>query len=355
VAVKSQLLTFSVKVAGPSQLQVIRPVVSAQLLTRFGSSRGLSLEHCLRNTGIDPASLANPATEISIEQEMQLIRNLMAGLGNLPGLGLDVGLHYHLSSYGIWGFALISSPNLRSAAKLAVSYLDLSYSYCKFRLIDQGQDLLIVLDDAGLPPDLSQFLVERDFAAWANAAWEMRPGGFPASAAQFTFPEPTYAWRFEKIAGVRPEFGARRNAVLLDAATLDAAFLQANPQMARLCEEQCRQLLAQRRTRSGIAGQVRDRLLRKPSTMPYIDEVAGELHMSSRSLRRRLAAEGSSYRALLDEVRQALAEELLLAKHMKLSEIAERLGYSEPASFITAFIRWKGMSPEQYRRSQAPA
>jgi AraC-like DNA-binding protein len=273
-------------------------------------------------------------------------------LGNQPGLGLDVGLHYHLSSYGIWGFTLVSSPNLRAAARLAVHFLELSYSYCKFRLVDQGRDLLIVLDDAGLPADLSQFLVERDFAAWANAAWEIRPGGFPARAAEFTFSAPGYAWRFERIAGVRPTFGAPRNAVLLDAATLDAAFPQANPQMARLCEEQCRQLLALRRSRSGIADQVRDRLLLKPSVMPHFDEVAKELHLAPRSLRRRLAAEGSSYRALLDEVRQALAEEFLLSKHMKLSEIAERLGYSESASFITAFIRWKGVSPDQYRRSR---
>ena len=51
----------------------------------------------------------------------------------------------------------------------------------------------------------------------------------------------------------------------------------------------------------------------------------------------------------MDEVRQTLAEELLLSAHMKLSEIAGRLGYTEPAAFISAFKRWKGMSPTAYR------
>ncbi len=330
-------------------VDVRRPVISAQLLTRLAAERGLGLDACLRGTGIDAGSLANPTTEITSSQELQLIRNLLAGLGPVPGLGLDAGLRYHLSTYGIWGFALLSSPTFRSAAEIAVRYLDLSYAFARYRLESVGKDLMIILDDSEVPEDIRQFLVERDFAAWANAAWEMRPGGFPAKHAQFRFPRPDYAWRFDKLCGVRPAFDAPLNAVLISAADLDAPLPQANPLMARMCEEQCRQLLAKRRVLSGFSGQIRDRLLRNPGEMPSLDAVAAELHMAPRSLRRRLDEEGTSYRALVDEVRQTLAEELLLSAHMKLSEIAGRLGYTEPAAFISAFKRWKGMSPTAYR------
>lgn len=68
------------------------------------------------------------------------------------------------------------------------------------------------------------------------------------------------------------------------------------------------------------------------------------------TLRRRLDDEGSSYRLLLDEVRQALAEELLATGAIRLEEIAERLGYGEVSNFIHAFRRWKGMTPRQYRQ-----
>lgn len=336
--------------------EVRRPVISAQLLTRLGAERGLPVDACLRNTGIDAADLSNPATEISAAQELQLIRNLLSGLGPAAsqGLGLDAGLRYHLSAYGIWGFALISSPNFRSAAEIAVRYLDLSYAFARYRLENVGKDLLIVLDDSDVPEDLRQFLVERDFAAWANAAWEMRPGGFPGRSAQFRFPRPDYAWRFDKLCGVRPSFEAPLNAILIAAKDLDAPLPQANPMMARMCEEQCRQLLAKRSVRSGLAGQIRDRLLRNPGEMPSLETVAEELHMASRSLRRRLDEEGTTFRALVDEVRQALAEELLLSAHMKLAEIASRLGYTEPAAFINAFKRWKGMSPSAYRKLKRP-
>lgn len=337
---------------GQMHTEVRRPIVSAQLLTRLAAERGLGLDACLRGTDLTPAALGDPATEITGEQEIQLIRNLVRGLGPTPGLGLDAGLRYHLSTHGILGYALLSSPTFRSAAEIAVRYLDLSYAFARIRLERQNDDLLVIIDDSALPEDLRQFLVERDFAAWANAAWEMRPGGFPGKSAQFRFPRPPYAWRFDKLCGVRPRFDAPLNAVLLAAKDLDAPLPQANPAMARLCEEQCRQLVARRQVRAGLAGQIRDRLLHSPATMPALDAVAAELHLSTRSLRRRLAEEGTSFRALIDEVRQTLAEEMLLSAHMKLAEVAARLGYTEPAAFVTAFKRWKGMSPSAYRASK---
>lgn len=332
-----------------SAVEVRRSIVSAQLLTRLAMERGLDLDGCLRDTGIAANMLGDPNAEITAGQELQLIRNMLRGLGPVPGLGLDAGLRYHLSSYGIWGFAILSSPTFRSACEIAVRYLGLSYAVAKYRLEKRGRDVLLVLDDSDVDEDLRQFLVERDFAAWANAAWEMRPGGFPARSAQFRFPRPAYAWRFDKLCGVRPSFDAPINGVLLDAATLDTPLPQANPTMARMCEEQCRQLLARRRVRAGFAGQIRDRLLRSPGEIPSLDAVADELHMANRSLRRRLDEEGTSFRALVNEVRQTLAEELLTSTNMKLSEIADRLGYTEPAAFITAFRRWKGLSPSEYR------
>src|SRR5687767_9853498 len=111
-----------------------RPVISAQVLAQFGMARGMSLEQCLRDTGIDSQAFADPATEIVVGQELRLIRNLLGALGPVPGLGLDAGSAYRLSSYGIWGFALLSSPTFRSAAQVAVRYLDLSHALARFRL-----------------------------------------------------------------------------------------------------------------------------------------------------------------------------------------------------------------------------
>lgn len=333
-----------------------RSPISTQMLVQFGMARGMSLNQCLHDTGVDARAFSDPSTEILFWQELKLIRNLLGVLGPVPGLGLDAGSACRLSSHGIWGFALLSSPTFRNAAEVAVRYSDLSHAMARFRLERRDLNLLLILDGSDLPADVHQFVVERDFAAWANAARELRPGGFPAALAQFQFPRPSYGWRFDKLCGVRAEFDAPVNAVLLDSKKLDAALPQANPLMARICELQCRQLLARRRVRAGVAGQVRDRLARSPAAKLSLDAIAEELHMATRTLRRRLDEEGTSFRDLLGEVRQALAEELLLTSEMKVDDIASRLSYAEPAAFINAFKRWKGMSPTAYRQvSDTPA
>lgn len=335
---------------------VRRSIVSAQLLIRLAQTHGMAAEDCLRGSGLVPAQLLDPATEITAAEELALVRNLVARLGAVPGIGLDAGLSYHLSAYGIWGFALVSSPTFGDAAQLALRYLDLSYAFVRYYLHGSGHEVCWGIDDAGIEPGLRRFLVERDIAAFVNAVREIVPGGFSFRRAQLAFPRPTYAERFTALLGVAPQFDAPMHAVWLDARDLAAPLPQANPDMARLCEQQCRELLARRQVRGGLAGRVRDRLLRAPGQIPDIETVAAELRLSPRSLRRHLDAEATSFRALVEEVREALAVELLTGANMKLDEVAQRLGYAEPASFIRAFQRWKGQTPAAYRRSwQRPA
>ncbi len=82
-----------------------------------------------------------------------------------------------------------------------------------------------------------------------------------------------------------------------------------------------------------------------------MEDIAAEMQMTSRTLRRHLTAEGATFRALLEEVRSALAEELMATASLTHGEIAERLGYADVTTFIEAFRRWKGVPPSAYRRS----
>lgn len=127
---------------------------------------------------------------------------------------------------------------------------------------------------------------------------------------------------------------------------------QANPVTARLCEEQCHQLLVQRHSRGGMAARVRRRLLQQPGRYPDMEALAEEMHMSSRTLRRHLGKEGTGYQELMDEVRRMLAEQWLTLGILTLEEISERLGYSELSNFIHAFRRWTGQSPARFRRER---
>lgn len=142
-----------------------RSAISAHLLIQFGIDRGLGLEQCLAGSGLDIRLLGDPSGEIDAAQELSVVRNLVRHLGDACAPGLAAGLRYHLNAYGIWGFALLSSPTFLSAAQLGLRYLDLTFAFHGIRLEVHGDEAHLVLDDAGIPEDLRIFLLERDAAA----------------------------------------------------------------------------------------------------------------------------------------------------------------------------------------------
>ena len=330
-----------------------RSIISAQLQTQFGMDQGLSIEQCLAGSGLTLSQLGDPASEIDASQELILIGNLVAALGHIPDLGLLAGQRYHLSTYGIWGFALLSCPTLRSAANMGLRYLDLTYAFCRIHLEEHGDDMHLRLDEQDLPPALRDFILQRDTAGMLKIQRDLLGQALPFKRVELRMHAPADVARYTEHYGVEPLFGQAQNRFVLAQQLLDLPLPGANPQVAHDCEMQCHALLTRRRERSGLAGQIRTRLLSRPGSLPDMNEIAAQLHTSTRSLRRRLSEEGTSFRQLLEEVRQTLAEELLATGGLTLEEIAERLGYGEVSNFTHAFKRWKGLAPRQYRRQHA--
>lgn len=330
-----------------------RTPTSVLLLTRLAAEHGVAAETCLLGTRLRPDQLLDPNAEVSAKQERTVITNLLDALGYPSGLGLEAGTRYHLTAYGIWGFALTSSPTLRSAIDVGLRYLDLTFAFCRVRAREQDEEMQLVLDTPDIPSPLRRFVVERDSAAIQTIQQELFASPMPIRRISYAFPPPAgTADRYAQIFGVPPAFDADENVIAIEPTLLDVPLPQANEHTAALAQAQCRELLARRRTRTGLAGQVRDLLLARPADPPDADSVAMTLHMSGRTLRHRLAAEGTSFRALLDEVRERLAEEMLVMGGLTAAEVAARLGYVEVSSFSQAFRRWKGVGPRAYRAQQ---
>ena len=330
-----------------------RGIFSAKLMTELAAEHGLSLGECLRGTGIDPESLDDPKAEITGRQELELVANIVRSLPEAPEIGLESGPRYHVTAYGIWGYAVMSSPTVRDAIELGLRYLNLTYAFSRIELEEAGSRVRMTLDDEGIPGPARRALVERDLSAihhmWGQLLGE-RP---PLLDVELRFDEPSYATRYEELLGVRPRFNAQRTVMEYDASLLDRPMPQANIHTAKLTEAQCEELLAARQAREGAAGRVRQILISEPSRAPDMEGVAKELATTSRSLRRRLTKEGTSFRVLVDEVRETLAEQLLATARLSVDAVAERLGYASTAAFVSAFKRWKGMPPGVWRASQA--
>lgn len=324
-----------------------RSIAGTGLLVRFGADRGLPAERLLAGTGLAPARLADPDGEVTAHQELRVVRNLATAL---PEAGLAVGREYHATTFGILGFAFISSPTMRDAVAVALRYLDLSFTFTIPRVSLEGGEVRLAMDDRLLPDDIARFLVERDLAAIHTVIGELIPGGVPLTGVDFRFPAPADVEPYREVFGRTPGFGAATTVAAFDAAFLDEPLPQANRHTVAMCEAQCRDLVSRRRARTGTAHEVRERLIRFGAVSSGMTDVARQLGMSTRTLRRRLEDEGTSFRALLDEVREALAEELLTKGAVPVEDVAVRLGYAEASSFIHAFKRWKGVTPMAFLR-----
>ncbi|MBA6420705.1 MULTISPECIES: AraC family transcriptional regulator [Pseudomonas] len=330
-------------------------ITSVQLLAQFGTDNGLSLDQCLQGTGLSVLALANPQQEANASQELQLIANLLEGLSDQPALGLAAGQRYRLSHYGIWGYALLSSGSLREALDLGLRYLDLTFAFSRIELHVEADRAFLQLDAQVLPKALHDFVLLRDCAAIALIQRELTGQESPFAAVELCLPIPEAQERvlYCEALGCEPRFARPHNRIELDQRLLDLPLAGANAATAQLCEAQCRQLLQSYRSRGGLAAQVRELLLSRPGRVLDMPQLAARLNIGERTLRRRLAAEQVSFRQLLDESRQALAEELLAVEGMPLEAIAQRLGYGELSNFIHAFKRWKGMPPRRYRQQRS--
>ncbi len=303
-----------------------RGVASVALLAAFAAERGVAAEDVLKGTGLDVATVRNPHAQAEARQELAVVRNLLAHCpGGQTELGGAVGRRYHTTVYGIWGFAVTSSRTVGDAMRLALRYVELTYVFCVPELRVEGDLAVLHCHTGTVPTDVRPFLLARDVAAISTL--------------------------IEDLLGVRSDPHPQRDTITLPRALLDQPMPQANDHTAAMCEEQCRTLLAARRARDGVARTVRDRLLAVGGLDRGMAAVAAELGMTTRTLRRRLAAEGTGFRALVDEVRQTLAEELLATRSMSVEQVAGSLGYGDAAAFVRAFTRWTGVTPGRYTRS----
>lgn len=146
------------------------------------------------------------------------------------------------------------------------------------------------------------------------------------------------------------EFNAPKNQLIFTDEQINMPFKSANPDLLALIEPQLEAALLPLNSPHSFVDQVAELLHKRiAGSSPTIQDIAHELHISSRTLQRRLAEEGVQFQQVLEQVRHKLAKNYLQASELELTEIAFLLGYQEPASFHRAFVQWEGQPPGQWR------
>lgn len=330
---------------------ILRPVAISKVMINFAINEGVDLETCLLGTAISEHQLNDGSALIEPEQEMRLIENLMLALPDISVLGFRIGLCYNIATFGIWGFSLRTCRTLRDALQIALRFLPLSTAYCEISPFEQDGAFSLQMNPQGIPSHLRQFLLERDMAASIVLVKELSLNEIQSVVAEFTESTSDDTRFIERICGAKPTFQNTYNAITIPNKYLDKPLSTYDATLASMLTEQCSRQLRERQT-GGTAERVRQHILGDLGLTASLEDVASALAFSSRTLRRKLDQEKTSFRGLVEEERKQMAFQLLTNSDIKLDELAAHLGYTDTRSFTRAFQRWSSYSPGHYRQSK---
>lgn len=266
-----------------------------------------------------------------------------------PLLGLHLGQTITPAHFGVMGYVLLACPNLGAALARTLQYQRLLYDVNPMRTTMEGSDLLLEWGvDQGRPgPLVDECAISALMQLMHNATGRR----IVATEICFVNPAPANLQPYRDWFACPVLFGQAVTSIRLPRALLALPLRQPDTVLLNVLEGQADALLAQLPPSDDFEQAVRRciaRLVREGQ--PELEMVANELHVSTRTLHRRLAASDINFRELRESIRQHLAEDYLADPRLQLTEIAQLLGYSEQSAFSRAFRRWSGQTPYDYRQ-----
>lgn len=272
----------------------------------------------------------------------------------------DAAFGLHLAERLPHGAFDLLEYGMRSAATYGAALAHMARHY---RLLEDGASIGVEVDGARarvvhrwaepalVPPRQG---VEALVASWSLRARRLCQGELPLQEVFFRHPAPSDIREHRRIFGASLRFGSETSGLVFERSWLDAAQSTSDEGLHRLLGRQAEALLA----RLPVQGELRARAERAlipllPVGEPTLRTLAKRLGTSERTLQRALAAEGTSFKDVLAELRSRLARAYLDDGRTSLSEISLALGFSEPSAFMRAFRRWTGVTPRAYRRGSA--
>jgi AraC-like DNA-binding protein len=247
-------------------------------------------------------------------------------------------------------YAFRASPTLGDALGQVVRYARVMHDRITIRLTPESDGVRLT---GAVPPGhpVNRYQAEFFLATWLRLARDTCDPDVTPLDVSFAHAPPARLEEHQRFFGCPLRFGQPVIGLLIARADLERPMRGADPALAALLGRQLDKLLVSLPADPSVSA--RARLLVKdvlPSGSASIDRVARQLAMSVRTLSRRLEDEDTSFRGLLDSVRQELAVAHLRDPRMELAEIAFLLGYSESSAFHRSFKRWTGRTPLEFRR-----
>jgi AraC-like DNA-binding protein len=322
----------------------IRPVTLRQLLTEV-VRRGRDPRPLCDGLGFSPDDLNQEGFFVSTRQVAQLVRRTLSLLDN-PVLGLEMGAGVNIVSWGLVTLGFMACGSSRQLLDFAIEYQ--RHAGCLPRLHgeESGQAFRLVARAPFAERDVAIFLVDKALASLAQLGRQVVGPHFNPSRVDLVMERPPYGSAYESVFRCPVRFGSPENRI----------YFPIEPYAVRTADAVVLRQVKRDLAHAGVPEPVPamqicvvQAIRRDLANPPPLSAIASSLHISERTLRRRLVDAGSSYAGLLCEERRARALSLVLHTSRSVQQIALECGFSDGRTLQRAFKRWTGQSPMAFR------
>lgn len=322
---------------------------ATNLLWRYLESIDINPEPIYRKAGVKPELLFDPGARISIHS-VDSIWAQAASVIDDPCFAIDMAEFWHPSQMGALGYAWLASTTLRRALKRTVRYIHVVTEDLNLDVADTPAGLKLSVNLEGsiftLPQHHDLILTILMHMCRFNFGEEL-----VATEVKLAHPEPACSQKIVDYFRSDVQFDAEQTSLTIARADADNVLPSGNKQLALLHDEVLMKYLVEIK-KGDIVQQVQSIILENlPDGQVTDSMVAKELNLSGRSMQRRLKEHETTFRFLLDGVREMVAKQYIKNPMNRMSDIAFLLGFSEQSAFSRAFKKWTGKSPVEYRNS----
>lgn len=320
----------------------------ALLVAKALEADGHDSKSLFERAGLDPAKLKDPDARYPIEGMARLWR-LAAQVSGDPYFGLKTASYWHPTTLNALGYSWMASDSLRDAMVRMARYGRLVTTVAEMTLDEYEDHFTFSLRPRVPRSEVPNEAVDAGLATLVRMCRVSYGEDFHplrVVTQRPPFDDPT---RYQEYFCAPIEFSADTNILYFSKDSLDAHLPTANSRLARINDQVIAEYLAQfdkRSTATRVRAKLIDLLAAGNVTQ---QDVANSVHMSLRTLQRKLSEEKTSYKSLLDETRRELANQYLRQACLSVSEVTYLLGFSEPSNFARAFKRWTGHTPSEFR------
>lgn len=328
---------------------VREPELSARLVRpflRLLRERGIEIDTPI----IRGVNLDDPDSRIPHRIAIALLNQVALGTGD-AAIGIRAAERVRPGDFDVLEYAAVSSATMGECVLVANRYLRLIHDAAEFSLDILGNEATWRYRfplGLALPPSAAEyFMAIYVLLGRRYSGCDFLKGG----SAHFTHPMPRDTTEHRRLFGPDVRFDQTHNALVMPLSALSLPMVKSDPALRSLLERVANDMMERLPKADALTSQIRPLLAAELGRgNPGIVTLARHLHMTPRTLRRRLREIGTTHRDILEQLRKELALRYLSERTIGTTEVAFLLGYSNASAFHKAFKRWTGVSASEYRR-----